>query len=161
MPGPAAVRWLMLFMPRFHGGGKREWAAPGKNVLPSPNGLIGPIPNACLSAATASPACVRFFQRLENSGVSACFPLSGNPAGGMTAPRHPIRIPPDFQCPRSGFHGFPCWHPSRSPSAGTRQDAASPNCEPTAASPPLPPSSTSPVDVKGMGTGIAAGLWLL
>ena len=32
-------------------------------------------------------------------------------------PRHPIRIPPAFQCPRSGFHGFQCRHPSRIPPA--------------------------------------------
>ena len=24
-------------------------------------------------------------------------------------------LPPAFQCPRSGFHGFQCWHPSRDP----------------------------------------------
>ena len=26
-------------------------------------------------------------------------------------------LPWTFQCPRSGFHGFQCWHPSRSPAA--------------------------------------------
>ena len=68
--------------------------------------------------------------------------------------------PPAFQCPRSGFHCFQCRPPSRSPSARTRQDAASPTAGRrtggTGASPvhlrikahglqiPCPPPCTSP-----------------
>ena len=54
---------------------------------------------------------------MENIGVFACFPLPIRPVGGPPAPRHPIRLPPAFPCPRSGFHGFQCWHPSRELSA--------------------------------------------
>ena len=45
-------------------------------------------------------------------------------AGGPPALRQSIRIPPAFQCPRSGFHGFQCRFqpsPSRScPRSGVR-----------------------------------------
>ena len=54
---------------------------------------------------------------MENIGIFACFPLSIRLAGGPPAPRHSIRLPPAFQWPRSGFHGFQCWHPSRAPYA--------------------------------------------
>ena len=38
-------------------------------------------------------------------------------------PRHPIRFPPAFPCPRSGFHGFPGWHSARDSSACRRRGA--------------------------------------
>ena len=46
---------------------------------------------------------------MENIGFSLVFRLpaasrAGRPRSGS------------FQCPRSGFHGFQCWHPARSPS---------------------------------------------
>ena len=68
---------------------------------------------------------------MENIGISACFPIYSRLAGGPPAPRHPIRFPPAFQCPRSGFHCFQCRHPLRFPSARARQDAAPPRTGPT------------------------------
>jgi hypothetical protein len=56
--------------------------------------------------------CLRLWKTLVFSLVFR-FPFAI--AGGPPAPRHPIRVPPAFQCPRSGFHGFQCWHPSRVP----------------------------------------------
>ena len=45
---------------------------------------------------------------MENIDFFACFPLCSHLAGGPPAPRHSIRFPPAFPCPRSGFHGFQC-----------------------------------------------------
>ena len=63
---------------------------------------------------------------IENIGFFACFPLSIRPAGGPPAPRHSIRFPPAFPCPRSGFHGVQCWLSSRFPPIGARLEAAPP-----------------------------------
>ena len=40
-----------------------------------------------------------------------------NLAGRIPVSRQPLCVPPAFQCPRSGFHGFQCRPPSHSPVA--------------------------------------------
>jgi hypothetical protein len=54
----------------------------------------------------------------ENIGVFACFPPPIRPWAGR-----PRLLPPAFQCPRSGFHCFQCWHPSRIPVIQVREAA--------------------------------------
>ena len=89
-------------------------------------------------------------------------PFSRTPfAGGPPALRHPIRSPPAFHCPRSGFHGFQCRFqpsPSRSrPRSGVRDvlvDSLLPH-------PSRSPSALARLEVTPPGTwrGIMENVW--
>ena len=78
-----------------------------------PNGPGCPFPQG----AAWQPHRPRVREIMENIGIFACFSHSIRLADGPPALRPPIRIPPAFQWPRSGFHGFQCWHPGHSRAA--------------------------------------------
>ena len=68
----------------------------------------------------------------------------GMQSGAPPALRLSIRIPPAFPCPRSGFHGFQCRHPSRhDPPAGRTANLSLVtrhfSLRPQGAPPPSPP----------------------